>query len=197
MPRTRLAIFSILVLLLVAPATLTMAQPTKENISLLNRGKYIPDIGTFMQIGANSPVGYGWDGQDIYFSSSMSGAPQIYRLTKEGWPYQLTTFEDGIDFFNLSYSGAMGIIGAAVGGSEQSQLYLMDTKTGRIMPLTSGNEVQYGSVTWAPDDSYLYYRSNEENKQDFFIYSMEITTGRQEKIFGDTAGIRGYNSIAD
>jgi len=196
MPRTKLGIVSILVLILLAimPA---VAQQSKGAASLLNRGKYIPDIGTFLQIGANSPAGYSWDGKDVYFTSSMSGAPQIYRLTKDGWPYQLTTFEDGIDFFNLSYDGTMSIIGASIGGSEQSQLYLMDTKTGRIMPLTSGNEVQYGSATWSPDDSYIYYRSNEENKQDFFIYRMEIAGGKQEKIFGDTAGVRGYNSIAD
>ncbi len=181
----------------VAVAALISAQQSKENVSLMNRGKYIPDIGTFMQIGANSPAGYSWDGKDVYISSSMSGAPQIYRLTREGWPYQLTTFEDGIDFFNLSNSSDKSIVGASVGGSEQSQLYLMDTKTGRIMPLTSGNEVQYGSVTWAPDDSYIYYRSNEENKQDFFIYRMDLATGQSEKIFGDTAGVRGYNSIAD
>lgn len=184
-------------LLIMAGALWTSAQQGKESASGLSRGKYIPDIGTFMQIGANSPAGYSWNGQGVYFSSSMSGAPQIYRLTKEGWPYQLTTFEDGIDFFNLSNSADKGIVGASVGGSEQSQLYLMDTKTGRIMPLTSGKDIQYGSVTWSPDDSYIYYRSNEENKQDFFIYRMEIATGKSQKIFGDTTGIRGYNAILD
>ncbi|HEX2896918.1 MAG TPA: S9 family peptidase, partial [candidate division Zixibacteria bacterium] len=66
-----------------------------------------------------------------------------------------------------------------------------------IMPLTSGMEIQYGSVTWSPDDSYIYYRSNEENKQDFFIYKMEIATGKSQKIFGDTTGVRGYNEILD
>ncbi len=196
MPRTKLTLIFILILLLlsISPA---VAQQSKETTSLLNRGKYIPDIGTFMQIGANSPAGYSWDGKDVYFTSSMSGAPQIYRITKEGWPYQLTTFEDGIDFFHLSNNGTMGIVGASVGGSEQSQLYHIDTKMGRIMPLTSGKEVQYGSVTWSPDGRCIYYRSNEENKQDFFIYRMRIADGYQEKIFGDTSGIRGYNSIAD
>jgi len=189
---------AILVLfLLVAAITLTNAQQSTETTSLLNKGKYIPDIGTFMQIGANTPAGYSWDGQEVYFSSSMSGAPQIYRLTKDGWPYQLTTFDDGIDFFNLSNDAAKSIVGASVGGSEQSQLYLMDTKTGRIMPLTSGNQVQYGSVVWAPDNSCIYYRSNEENKQDFFIYRMEVASGRSQKIFGDTSAVRGYNAVAD
>ncbi len=196
MLRTKSAFFSILVFMSFA-VIIGSAQNGRETASPTDRGKYIPDIGTFMQIGANAPAGYSWDGRDVYFSSSMSGAPQIYRLTKDGWPYQLTTFEDGIDFFELSTNGVMGIVGASVGGSEQSQLYLMDTKTGRILPLTSGKEIQYGTVTWSPDDNYIYYRSNEENKQDFFIYKMAVASGRQEKVFGDTAGVRGYNSIAD
>jgi dipeptidyl aminopeptidase/acylaminoacyl peptidase len=184
--------------LIVSSAFISVAaQQKRENADLLNKGKYIPDIGTFMQIGANSPAGYSWDGNAVYFTSSMSGAPQVFRLTKDGWPYQLTTFEDGIDFFTLSHDADKGIVGASIGGSEESQLYLTDTKTGRIIPLTSGKDVQYGSVTWSPDDRHIYFRSNEENKTDFFIYKMDITTGSYEKIFGDSAVLSGYFAIAD
>lgn len=177
--------------------SIAVAQQSKETTTLLNKGKYIPDIGTFLQIGANSPAGYSWDGKNVFFTSSMSGAPQVYRITNENWPYQLTTFEDGIDFFSLSYDATMGIVGASVGGSEQSQLYLMDSQTGRIMPLTSGEDIQYGSVTWSPDNSFIYYRSNEENGTDFFLYRMNVANGEHQKIFGDTNEVRGYNYIAD
>jgi len=173
------------------------SQQKKEVKSMLTQGKYVPDIGTFMQVGSNSPAGYSWDGKQVFFRSSASGSSQVYRLTDDSWPYQLTTFEDGIDFFQLSHISSMGIVGASVGGSEQSQLYLMDTKTGRIMPLTDGKDIQYGSVTWSHDDSHIFYRSNEENGQDFFIYKMDVNTGEAVKIFGDTAGVRGYNAIAD
>jgi len=180
-----------------AVTTAVIAQQAKETPELLNKGKYIPDIGTFMQIGANSPAGYSWDGSSVFFTSSMSGAPQVYRLTKDGWPYQLTTFEDGIDFFELSNDASKGIVGASVGGSEQSQLYLIDSKNGRVTALTSGNDVQYGSATWSPDDGHIFFRSNEENKTDFFIYRMDMNTGGYEKVFGDSASLRGYFAIAD
>ena len=169
------------------------AEDTNEVKSLLNKGKYIPDIGTFLQIGANTPDGMSWDGKDVYFTSSASGASQVYRITPEGWPYQLTTFEDGIDYFVLSYNGKMGIVGASVGGSEQSQLYLMDTETGREIKLTDFKDVQIGSVAWAKDDHSIFYRSNEENKKDFFLYQMDIATGKSKKILDNP----GYNAIAD
>ena len=124
----------------------------------------------------------------------MSGEPQVYRLLESGWPYQLTTFEDGIDFFRLSYNGKMAIVGASVGGDENSQLYLMDTETGRLVQLTEKPEVQYGSVTWTRDDKHIYYRSNEENGRDFFIYRMDIDTGEPTKVFD---GVPGFNIVVD
>ncbi len=174
-----------------------LAQQTNEVPSLLNKGKYVPDIGTFLQIGANSPAGYSWDGKDVYFRSSISGASQVYRLTDDAWPYQLTTFEDGIDFFTLSHNGSMAIVGASIGGSEQSQLYLTDPMSGRVIPLTDANDIQFGSVSWSADDSHVFFRSNEENGQDFFVYSLDVTKGTYEKIFGDSSGVTGYNAIAD
>ncbi|KAA3633448.1 MAG: S9 family peptidase [Calditrichaeota bacterium] len=166
---------------------------TDKPQTLLNKGKYIPDIGTFLQIGANSPAGMSWDGDKVFFTSSSSGSSQVYRITDEGWPYQLTTFEDGIDFFVLSNNAEMGIVGASIGGSEQSQLYLMDTETGRVLKLTDYQDVQMGSVVWSNDDNSIYYRSNEENKRDFFLYQMDIATGDRKKIFSNP----GYNSIAN
>ena len=182
-------------LLLVGSAT--FGQEQGQVASIFDTIRYIPDIATFLQIGGCSPAGYSWDGKDVYFTSAMSGVSQVYRIDDHGWPYQLTTFEDGIDFFAPSYNTKLAIIGASTGGSEESQLYLMDTKTGRILQLTSAKDVQYGSVTWARDDEFIYFRSNEENGRDFHIYRMDITTGKYEKIFGDTTGVHGYLSIGD
>jgi dipeptidyl aminopeptidase/acylaminoacyl peptidase len=178
-------------------AAVAGAQEMQKNTTLLNKGKYVPDIGTFLQIGQASPAGYSWDGQTVFFTSSMSGAPQVYRINKEGWPYQLSTFEDGIDFFVLDWGGTMAVVGASVGGSEQSQLYLMDVKTGRTVQLTHYEDVQFGSVVWAKDDRSIFYRSNEENGRDFFVYEMDMASGDARKVFGDTTTVAGYLGVAD
>ncbi|MEA3297353.1 MAG: hypothetical protein U9R56_05765, partial [candidate division Zixibacteria bacterium] len=188
---------SVLISAIVVLTLTVSAQDTSKVASMLNKGKYIPDIATFLQIGGNYPAGYSWDGKDVYFTSSMSGVSQVYRINEHGWPYQLTTFEDGIDYFVLSYNGQMAIIGASIGGSEQSQLYLMDTKTGHILQITDFKDIQMGSVTWARDDNSIFYRSNEENGRDFFIYRMDIATGEYKIVFGESTGVSGYNVIAD
>ncbi len=174
-----------------------VGQDSGKATSMLHTGEYIPDIATFMQIGSNSLAGYTWDGKGIFVRSSMSGTSQIYRVTEEGWPYQLTTFEDGIDFFALSYGGGMAVVGASVGGSEQSQLYLMDAQTGRTMQITNFKDIQFGTPSWSRDDRMIFYRSNQENGRDFFIYRMDIATGEAEKVFGDSTGVNGYNALLD
>lgn len=174
-----------------------MAAPKPIDQTLLRKTAYIPDIATFLQIGGNSFEGQSWDGTRVFFSSSASGASQVYRITDQGWPYQLTTFEDGLDFFSLSWGADMAIVGASVGGSEQSQLMLMDTETGQLAQLTNNPKVRHGSVVWAKDDLAIFYSSNEENLRDFHIYRMELASGSARKIFGDTNGVHGLLGIAD
>lgn len=194
--RVRSGIVPLLVLLLLTSSI--DAQPRAKDLTLLAKGSYLPDIGTFLQIGANSLSAYEWNGKALFFKSSASGSPQFYRLTERGWPYQLTMFEDGVDFFSLNWGGDMGIVGASIGGSEQSQLFLMDTETGRLVQLTNDPKTRYGSVYWTKDDKSIYYNSTQENGKDFFIYRMDLATGAGTKIFGDTTGgVRGYNWITD
>jgi len=182
---------AILLLIILALAANTPGQTMESDVTLLDQGKYIPDIATFMQIGYAQHLGYSWDGKGVFFRTKMSGITQAYRLTENAWPYQLTTFEDGIDFFELSWGGDMAIVGASVGGSELSQLFLVDTKTGRKYQLTNNPEARYRAVIWAKDDRSIIYNSSEENGRDFHIYRMDITTGVATKIFGDSLKLEG------
>ncbi|MCK4856499.1 MAG: S9 family peptidase [candidate division Zixibacteria bacterium] len=154
---------------------------------------YIPDIETFMQIGYCASPGISEDGEQVFFMSSSSGVPQLYRLNESGWPYQLTLFEEGIDWYVLSHDGNSVIIGASVGGNERSQLYLVDAITGRLRQLTDQPEARFGSVTFSPDDKTIYYRSNEINNTDFHIWSIELASGKPTLVQEKT----GYNGPID
>ncbi|MDZ4723082.1 MAG: S9 family peptidase [candidate division Zixibacteria bacterium] len=182
---------------LMLTAVLAHGQESKRPTTVLDSKNSIPDIATFLQIGGATTADYSWDGKDVYFQSSMSGAPQIYLLNEQGWPSQLTTFEDGVVFFFLSHDATMAVVGADIGGNENAQLYLMDIKTARLVRLTEDNSIRYGNTVWANDDKSFFYRSNEENKKDFFIYRLDITTGKSVKVFGDSLKTPGSNSVED
>lgn len=152
-----------------------------------------PDIETYMQIGNAGQPSISRDGRVILFTTNTSGVSQLYRLTGQGWPYQLTVFADGIDFYELAPGGARAVVGASRGGDEQHQLYLVDSATGALTALTSSPEVQYGSPAWSPDATVLYYRSNEGNGRDFSLYSRELATGAVRRIYEG----EGQNVIED
>ncbi len=143
----------------------------------------IPPIETFMQIGSATSPQMAEDGSSIFFATSMSGVDQVYELLRSGWPYQLTAFVDGIDFFKVSYSGSKLVVGASAGGSEQSNLYLVDTDTYLVSTLKQAEMVQHGSPLWSPDERHVYFRSNEESAKDFYIYRIDVMTKTIERIW--------------
>ena len=144
---------------------------------------YIPGIEIFMQIGSNGGPQVSRDGTVRCFTSGMSGVTQLYRLDPNGWPTQLTLFPDGIDFYALSYDGRSAVAGSAIGGSEQTNLYLIDIRTGRFQTLTEMKGKQIADPIWSDDDSRIYYRSNEVNGKDFHVYEMEIATRKTRPVF--------------
>jgi dipeptidyl aminopeptidase/acylaminoacyl peptidase len=145
--------------------------------------KAIPSIETFMQIGAAGGGQITADGSTLFFSTSMSGVDQVYKLMPSGWPYQMTVFADGIDFFRISSSGRRVVVGASVGGSEQADLFLIDTLTGTVSTLKQDEKVRHGSPLWSNDEKYLYFSSNEENMRDFMLYRMDLTSRKIEKVW--------------
>jgi len=154
---------------------------------------YVPDIEVFMQIGYADQPSISPDGKVTFFTASLSGVNQLYREDESGWPYQLTTFEDGIDFYVLSPSASHAVVGASVGGNEQSQLYLMDARTGELLKLTNLPEVRFGAPVWSPDERTIYFGSNEANGRDFYIYKMDLDKRERELILE----LKGWNGPAD
>jgi dipeptidyl aminopeptidase/acylaminoacyl peptidase len=144
---------------------------------------YVPDIETFLQIGSIGTPEISEDGRRVFFVANMSGVSQLYRITDDGWPYQLTVYPDGVDFYALAPDGMSAVVGASVGGDEQSQLIWIDGTTGRPRQLTEKPDVQYGSVSYDTNGEGLFYRSNEANGRDFHVYHRNLTTGVTRPVF--------------
>ncbi|MDD4050847.1 MAG: hypothetical protein PHR28_02955, partial [candidate division Zixibacteria bacterium] len=167
--------------------------PATEPVDLFGAGRYQPDIDAFMEIGWYGSPGTTPKGDQVFFTSDASGAPQLYCLSEQGWPCQLTFFPDGIDWYILSRAGEMAIVGASAGGSRNSQLYLLDMRSGRIRRLTDKPDAAYGSVVWSRDDRVIFLRSNEENGRDFKLYRMDLATCELTKL----VDIPGWNAWED
>lgn len=155
--------------------------------------RYVPEIQTFMQIGACSGGHQSPLTGELFFATSLSGEPQLYRINEEGWPYRLTFFADGIGGYAMSDDGSKIVVLAAPGGNERRQMYLLDPVSGRIKTLTDMPDVRFGSVIWAPDNRTIYYYSTQANLKDFYIYSMDVETGESKLV----KELEGINDVLD
>lgn len=153
----------------------------------------VPDIGDFLKIGRNIKPQYGQKTGDIFFLGRSTGTVQVYRINEAGWPYQLTAFDDGVEWYKISPDGTRAVIGASAGGDEQTQLYLVDTKTGQTGAITKRPDVKYASVSWQKDGEGIYYRSNAENLKDFKIYYYDFSTDKETLLFD----LEGNNATGD
>lgn len=151
---------------------------------------YIPDIETFMQIGGNGNPQASVDGSVICFTTNQSSVTQVYKLLPTGWPDQLTFFPDGISFYTLARDGKWIIAGAAWGGSEETNLHLVEVATGRTEPLTNVKDVQIADPLWSYDGTKVYYRSNEANGKDFHVFELDVVTRAKRPVLAQ----EGYNT---
>ena len=76
---------------------------------------------------------------------------------------QATGKPHAINYFTPSRDGRLVAIGVSPSGSEDASLRVVDTRTGRML----GGEisrVDWGGVTWAPDNSELWFLRRQEMK---------------------------------
>lgn len=150
---------------------------------------YIPNVETFLQIGALGSPRISDNGKDVFFTANMSGVNQLYHLMEDGWPYQLSFYPDGVDYYALAPDGRSVVVGASVGGDEQSQLIWLDGYTGRPKNLTDLPDVQFGSLMFGRDAGTIFYRSNQANGKDFYVYQMSVPAGEARVVYEAA----GYN----
>jgi dipeptidyl aminopeptidase/acylaminoacyl peptidase len=125
----------------------------------------------------------------LYFVFDPDGIRQLYKVPpgkSQDDAVRLTNFPDGIGGYNLSEDGRWIAITAAIGGSEQSDLYLMDTKSGKLEPIFENPDVVYGGVVWRRDSKAFAYRANDDSRADFHVYLFDIEERKSRRVFEDT-----------
>jgi dipeptidyl aminopeptidase/acylaminoacyl peptidase len=183
---------SLLFHLLTVPALSGMAAPSGDQ----RVPAQLPQIETFMQIGAAARPALTKDGGTLFFTSSMTGTTQLYRLTEDGWPYQLTFFPNGISGYNLSHDERTIAATADVGGTERYQIYLLDAVSGLLRQVTDDGDARFGLPLFSLDDRKIYFSGNPDSPADFFIYEQDLSSGLRKAIFR-REGLNGVGDMSD
>ncbi|MCO6437542.1 MAG: S9 family peptidase [Phycisphaerae bacterium] len=132
----------------------------------------------------------------LYFVHNPDGIRQLFKVpngkTQED-AVKLTDFRDGIGGYNLSDDGRWITLSAAVGGSEQYDLFLLDTQNRKLEPVLEKPDVVYGSSVWRRDSKGFAYRANDQKPAEFHVYYYHLDERKSTPVY---AG-KGSNAPVD
>jgi dipeptidyl aminopeptidase/acylaminoacyl peptidase len=125
----------------------------------------------------------------MYVRDWPEGIFQLYKVEGEAAGpgakmTKLTSFADGLSGYSLSPDGTKILLFHAVGGNENTQISVMDTKTKDVTPAASDAKVQFAANFWLRDSSGFVFTGNAESPNDFYVYRYDLATGKTTKLMG-------------
>ncbi|EMA13183.1 S9 family peptidase [Haloarcula marismortui] len=101
---------------------------------------------------------------------NTTGVAQAWSLTEpQGWPEQLTFYDDTVSFVDYSPERQELVFGMDEGGNERAQLYRLDAD-GHIHELTGMPDAKHRWGGWSPDGERFAFASNRRDEAVFDIY---------------------------
>jgi len=113
------------------------------------------------------------DGRSLYVSTRFGDVPQLHRVdAPAGARTQLTFFSEPLGGMSRRPDAATLVFAMDAGGSEFSQLFLLDPANGESRMITDGKS-RNGGVTWNRDGSQLAFVSTRRNGASNDIWVMD------------------------
>ncbi len=113
------------------------------------------------------------DGSGIYVATRFADVPQLHRVDIPGGARQQLTFnKEPLGGISSQPQGAALLLTRDAGGSEFTQIFLLDPATGRETMLSDG-ESRNGSVLWDRDGRRIAYQSTRRNGASNDIWLMD------------------------
>ena len=138
-------------------------------------------IQQYLNIKSATAPTFSPDSKRIAYISNVSGTSQVWTVALTmGVPRQLTNYEDNVSFVRWLGDGSGIIFGKAKGGDENTQFFWMKPDGTSVRSLTDEPGVRHNFGEVSADGKFITYASNKRNRQFFDIYSMDLTTGKEE-----------------
>ena len=129
------------------------------------------------------------DGKTLYFSWSISGTRQLWRLDgPKQFPVQMTGGEAPTSLVDITPDGKWLIISRDRSGEENPGLYLQDPKGGPLTLIQHKPKVQTTFFLVSDDSKSLYFRANDVKPESYVIYRYDLEKKQREVVF-DQEGI--------
>lgn len=162
----------------IAPEILAKFAPTPISSDVSRRIQAMLDVRA-PGAGTLSP-----DGKTLYFSWTITGTRQLFRLdAPDRFPVQMTGGEDSTSLLDITPDGKHLILTRDRKGEENPGLYLQDPKGGALEVIQHKPKVQTQLEFVTDDSKAIYYRANDISVESYAIYRYDIEKKQRELVF--------------
>jgi dipeptidyl aminopeptidase/acylaminoacyl peptidase len=140
------------------------------------------------------------DGKALYFSWSISGIGQIWKvdgpLTRAHFPRQLTGGEDSTTLAGITRDGKWLVVQRDRKGEENPGLYLQSPEGGPLQVIQHVKGVQTRFEAVSSDSKYVYFTSNDKKPDAYVVYRWDIAA-KEKQVVLDRDGLWHVSDLRD
>jgi dipeptidyl aminopeptidase/acylaminoacyl peptidase len=141
-------------------------------------------VQSMLDVRAPGPGAVTLDGSRMFFTWSVTGTSQVWRLDgPQRFPVQLTGGEDPTTLADVMPDGRHIVVSRDRGGEENPGLYLQSADGGPLDVIFQKDKVQ-AFLAFVPEDGgSIYYRANDRKPDAYAIYRYDVTSRQSELVF--------------
>jgi dipeptidyl aminopeptidase/acylaminoacyl peptidase len=126
------------------------------------------------------------DGSAYVFLWNVTGTNQVWTTRVEnGFPEQLTSFEDRVQFVVWAPAGDRIFFGKDIGGNEKTQLYVMRPDGSGVEALTDHPKAIHSFGSVSRDGRWLAYSANDRDEKVFDIHVMDLESKQSRRVVAE------------
>lgn len=139
-------------------------------------------MNRYQNVRAASFLDWAEDGSGIFIRTRFSDVGQVHRVDQPGGArHQITFFDEPIGGLRREPNGRKMIFTMDAGGSEFSQIFLLNSPSDDAIMLTDG-ESRNGSVVWDRTGDRIAYRSTRRNGASNDVWIMDVANPETARI---------------
>lgn len=144
--------------------------------------KIVDSLNRYQNVRSAPFRDFNQDGESIYIATRFGDVSQLHRVDQAGGTrHQLTFFEEPIGSISRQPDSNMIAFTMDAGGSENSQIFLLDPKTGKSTMLTDGFS-RNGVISWSNEGGKLAYQSTKRNGRSNDVWMIDTQSPNKTRM---------------
>lgn len=143
-------------------------------------------IQSMLDVRAPSPGALSPDGKRLFFTWTVTGTSQIFRLDGPmRFPVQLTGGEDATTIAGTVPGSSLLVVQRDRNGEENPGLYLLDGSGGPLRVIQQKPKVQTLFDRVSDNGKYVYFRANDVAPESYGLYRYDVAGQKIEPLFSE------------